>query len=364
MDKNPNILMVVPRLNIGGAETYVTTVATGLADRGYKVVVASWGGNLVKTLLAHNVEHFLVPIRLNATVAGFMLRWIIKNKNIDIIHANSAAAGFAALKASQNLKVPIVYTAHGILSHHKRDLELNKADEIICVSEFLRKVSIEQGFTANRLTTLYNGVDVNKFRPRLEDCNDMRSRLGIGHDEFVVGIVSRIKNSRQKGHNDLLEMFTKFGIPHKWRLLVVGKGMGLPALKRRAKQLGIGDKVCFAGLQHDVPQMMAAMDVVALPSSFETFGLVLVEASAMAKPVVAYAVGGTPEAVDDGHTGFVVPKGDIAGMYQRINELYANKDLALRIGENGMRRVHRMFNSELMLDNIIAVYNKVLARYE
>lgn len=357
------VLLVVPRLNIGGAETYVTTTALGLARRGVEVAVASWGGSLVESLAGAGIPHYLVPVRLNSCLASFMLGYIIRKNGIQIIHANSAAAGFAALKAGKRAGLPVVYTAHGVFGHQPKERVLADADKIICVSKFLYQRSLNTGVPADKLITIYNGIDLTKFAHQPDKTVMLRRELGFGEKDFVVGMVSRIKNLKTKGHGDVLAMLAKFRHQQagKWRLLVVGKGNGLRQFKAEARRLGIDNQICIAGYSTEVPQLMQTMDVLLLPSDFETFGLVLVEAMAMGKPVIAYAVGGTPEAVQDKATGFLIPKSDIDAMYEKLNLLYEQPEAAAAMGDKGVSRVKEMFNSEHMIDQLLDVYHGVLA---
>lgn len=364
MNAKPNILLTVPRLNIGGAESYVATAAACLAERGYNVSLASWGGHLADKLSRQGIRHFLIPIRLHVGLAAFLLERVIKQQKIDLVHANSAAAGLAAVRACTHLGVPCVYTAHGVLGHDPREQALGQADRIICVSDFLRRLIIERNFPEKRLVTLYNGVDTNLFYPNPAAGQAMRAKLGIKPEEFVIGIVSRIRNLHDKGHADVLAMLHRYAAQDNWKLLVVGKGRGFSALKSEVKRLGLTGKVCFAGFYEDVQPIMAAMDILALPSNFETFGLVLAEANAMGKPVVAYSVGGVPEAIADNETGFLVDKGDLSGLYEKIRRLAGDRKLTDRMGAAGRLRVQQQFTKEKMADQLIALYQTVLDEHE
>lgn len=363
MTQNPNILLVVPRLNIGGAEVHVATTALGLHRRNYNVTVASWGGHLADMLKAEGIKHYLVPIRLNAYLASLMLTPIIKQNNIQVVHAHAAAAAAAALKSCQKLNIPLLYTAHGSFGHNKQEYELQQADKIICVSEFLRQRSIEKGIKKDNLVVLYNGIDLTKFAPRPEQAAAIRQQFGIPKQAFVLGIISRIKNLEQKGHGDILRMLHKYQNQQArdWRLLVLGKGNGLSAVKQTAKKLGLFNRIHFAGHQTDISRLLQAMNVVVLPSQFETFGLVLAEAMAAAKPVVAYNVGGVPEVVDDGINGFMTAVGDIDAMYEKIKLLYETPSLAEKIGSQGLSKVQRLFDGEKMLDDLTLLYRQVIA---
>jgi glycosyltransferase involved in cell wall biosynthesis len=363
MSRNPTILLVVPRLNIGGAEACVVTTALGLHKRKYNVIVASWGGKLADMLKAEGIKHYLVPIRLNAYLVSLMLTLIIKKNKVNLVHAHSAAAASAALISCQKLNIPLIFTAHGTFGLIERERKLEHADRIICVSESLRQTTIERGFKKDNLIVLYNGVDYAKFTPRPEEGKAVRQELGISENAFVLGIISRIKNLNRKGHGDILHMLDKYQPQQAqdWRLLVLGKGNGLAKVKQTAKNTGLSHRVHFAGHQVDISRMLQAMDVVLLPSPYETFGLVLAEAMAAGKPVVAYNSGGVPEVVEDGVNGFLTAVGDIDAMYEKINLLYENPQLALTMGNNGLEKVQKLFGSEKMLDNLDLLYRQVVA---
>ncbi|HML34136.1 glycosyltransferase family 4 protein [Sporomusa sphaeroides] len=357
MSDKPSILFVVPRLNIGGAESHVITAATGLHRRGYRVLVASWGGSLVQILKREGIPHFLIPVRLNEHIIGTMLAYLIREHNIDIVHANSTAAGFGALHACRKCNVPLVYTAHGVLG--KPDLKLNEAKVIICVSNFLRNFLLDQGFEAHKLETVYNGIEVDRFAPDQNMYQDMRRKLGFADKHFVIGLIARIKNGKGKGHNDIFEVLRRNPQTQNWRFMLVGKGKGELSLKYKAFREKLWDRTVFCGHQVNVPLYMQAMDVVVLPSRIETFGLVLAEAQSMAKPVVAYATTGMIEAVEHTKSGLLVPYGNLDELYKAIS-IYANdRELAQRTGHYGRERVNNLFNAERMLDRLCTIYNRV-----
>lgn len=360
MSDKPRILLVVPRLNIGGAESYVVTAATGLKKRGYHVVVASWGGALVKVLKQQEIPHRLVPIRLSAKLTSLMLEYIIRRDSIDIVHANSAAAGLGALTACRKLDIPMVYTAHGVIGNNTAEMKLDSADAIICVSHFLKQLLITKGFSEDKLEVIYNGVGLDKFTFDPSKYQSMREEFGFSDQHFVLGLISRITNLHSKGHDAILQVLSTYPESKDWRVMVIGKGAGLWSLKRQVRKLGIEEQVVFCGYQSDVSQYMQAMDVVILPSKFETFGLVLAEAQCMSKPTVAYNVGGMAEAIEDGKTGTLVPYGDINALFTAI-KFYQNNITYGRIaGDNGRERVKSLFDSEIMVEKVINLYYRIL----
>ena len=353
------ILLVVPRFNIGGAESYVMTIALALQKLGHTIFVASGGGMLVERLNAVHIQHFFVPIRLNAQLAATLLKRIVIRHEIEIIHANSAAAGIAAVLVKRDLGIPVVYTAHGVFGHNPAEMTLNECDKMICVSEFVRRSAQSRGFTAEKLITIYNGIDIDKFHPKKENNIRIRNQYDIPQAAFTIAIVARIKNLRDKGHGDLLSVLSQHPDAKDWHLLIIGKGKALWKLKYQAWRLGIRERVHLAGHIVDVQDILDGVDVVALPSQFETFGLVLTEAMAMEKPIVTYAVGGTPEVLENGKEGFLVEKNNINALGERLNFLAGHQLERCSMGKAGRQRVIECFTSEKMMKQVLRVYDEL-----
>lgn len=355
-----NILLLVPRLNIGGAESYVALVARSLKLLGYNVYLASAGGALATKLQQEGIKHFFLPIRLSKYISGILLKRIIKKYNIEIIHANSEAAGIVAVKTRQkyNLDIPIVYTAHGVLPAKVKDI-INQVDKIIAVSNFSREAAIKEGFSANKIKVVYNGVDIDKFKPHEEKRNLLRKKYNIPQDAFTMIIVSRIKNLRNKGHQHLINILSKYEVSKNWHLVVIGKGKGLGGLKQKVKEYNLQDRVHLLGHKTDVENYEDMADVVVLPSYFETFGLVLAEGMAMEKPAVAFKVGGVPEVIEDNKTGFVVDYDNDDELVEKLAILAKNPDLCKQMGINARKKVVKDFANEIMIKKLEVIYDSL-----
>lgn len=351
---------MVPRLNIGGAETYVATLARALKERGYHVALASWGGHWAKKLKEEGIPHYLVPIRLNPQLASMLLEKVIKKEKIDLVHANSCDGGRAVYPVCTKMGLPWILTAHGTFGREKRHEVLKYADKIICVSSFLQNELITKaGLDANKLLTIYNGINLDDFD--LQGYNpSLKEELGLREEDYVIGIISRIWQINTKGHDDLFQVLLNYPERISWKLLIVGKGRALSALKKRAQELKISHRVIFTGHRIDIPQLLGCMDVFAFPSSFETFGLAAAEASAIGKPVVAYAVGGVPEVVENGKTGFLVNYRDVEALGNRLDQLYLNPDMKKKMGLLGRERAEKLFDGKEMVEKITLLYTKVL----
>lgn len=351
-----NILLMVPRLNIGGAETYTAEVAESLKSRGYNVYTASGGGMLAKKLAKEGIKNFFLPMRFSTDLSAFMLIWIVKKYNIELIHANSAAAGITAVKFKQRYKnLPVVFTAHGIFGGNKREYLLNDCDKIICVSKFLQDEVVKKGFNPDKMVTVYTGIDTEKFSSKRID-NTLRKQLNIPENAFTMALVARIKNLTNKGHLDMVNIFRYHAECKNWHLIVIGKGKSLCKLKSMIKQYNLEHNIHCIGHQIDVAKYVAICDAVVLPSYFETFGLALAEGLAMGKPGVTYNVGGCPEVVIDGQTGFVAKYKDEEEFYQKLHILATNKEFCHQMGQNARKYVQDHFGYEYMIDFLERLY--------
>lgn len=355
-----NILLIVPRLNIGGAETYTALIAEKLYQRGYKVFTASGGGALADKLSQKGISNFWLPIRFSTTLSAFILKHIIKKYNIDLIHANSAAAGITALKVKKYYNnIPIIYTAHGILNNNHKEFILNNCDKIICVSKFLEKDCIQKGFDKNKLITIYTGIDNNKFNHKI-DGSAILKQLNIPQDAFVLSLVARIKNLTNKGHLDMLNILKNHKDTKNWHLIIIGKGKSLHKLKSIIKQYHLEHQVHCVGHQIDVTKYVASSKVIVLPSYFETFGLSLAEGMAMGKPGVTYNVGGCPEVVQNNKTGFVVDYKNEEAFYQKLLILSKDKDLYTKMAKNAEIDIKNRLSCDIMMDKLEYIYNEYI----
>lgn len=356
-----NILLVVPRLNIGGAESYVAEVARSLKQQGWNVYTASGGGMLAQQLCAEGIKHFFVPIRFNKYLAAFLLSRIVKKHHIDIVHANSEAAGIAAVltRSCLGVDVPIIYTAHGIMPSKVKKY-INQCDAIVSVSRFSREQAVKEGFDAQKIEVIYNGIDTEKFRPGRQDGALLRQKYGIPHDAFTMIITSRIKNLRNKGHKHLLDIMHHYEKASSWHLIIIGKGRGMTDLRHLIKKYGLENRVHLLGHKNDVENYLDMADAVVLPSYFETFGLVLAEGMAMAKPAAAFAVGGIPEVIDDGRTGFLAPMGDDKALFDKLNFLAEHRDICRQMGQAAREKIKADFSKEMMMEKLLKVYEKCL----
>jgi glycosyltransferase involved in cell wall biosynthesis len=216
---------------------------------------------------------------------------------------------------------------------------------------------------------VYNSTDTTRFDPAVVQGGSLRSRLGIAGHIPLVGLVGRF--TVWKGHLDLVTAFAQVraAIPDA-RLVLVGRATGidtegdlsyLAQIRQRISDLNLTDGVDWVDWVSDTPGLMKDLDVLALPSWEEPFGLVVTEAMAMERPVVAYGSGAVPEIITDGVDGLVVPPRDPDALAQGLVSLLRDPERRAAMGRRGRQRVVTDFGPRRQADEVTAVY-RALAR--
>jgi glycosyltransferase involved in cell wall biosynthesis len=210
----------------------------------------------------------------------------------------------------------------------------------IAVSHAVQRwASRQYALPPQRIRVVYNGCDIERFAAPAPDARArIRHQLNIDEDAALIGLLGRVLVS-QKGQNLMIGLMPELRCrrPHAV-LLIVGEGPDLESCQRLAARLALGDSVRFAGPRSDIPDLLAAVDVVVVPSlAEEAFGFVALEASAAGRPVVAFRSGGLPEVVRHDESGLLVPKGNAEGLLNAIVHILSHPDLAARLGDNGRR---------------------------
>ena len=229
-------------------------------------------------------------------------------------------------------------------------------NRIITISDALGSWLVEiEGLPPKKLSTVHYALDVNRFR------SSTAGELSFEASKPVIGTVSRLIH--QKGIHVLLQAFAACARQHPTiSLVVVGDGPERSALENSAKELGIDHRVHFLGYRSDVDRILPHMDIFTLPSFGEGFGLVLLEAMAHSKPVVATDVMSIPEIVENGKTGFLVPAKDISALAQALDTLIEDPGLRDQFGKAGYQRVREEFTIEGMVGKTIKEYAEATER--
>ena len=232
---------------------------------------------------------------------------------------------------------------------------------VIAVSEAARDFLVRvKRYPADKVVVVPNGRDLSALVPGRER-ESARKELGLDYHTPIVGVVGRLED--QKGHRYLLDAWPAVtrDFPDA-RLLVVGDGSRRATLEAQVGALAIAPSVIFTGFRADVARMLDAIDVLALPSLYEGMPLTAIEAAAMARPVVATAVDGTPEVVEHGVTGFLVPPANPPALGGALVTLLADGERARQMGAAGRRRTLERFDLGRQVEATAAVYRSVMTR--
>jgi len=221
----------------------------------------------------------------------------------------------------------------------------------------VRETLIKCGVPGDKVQVIHHGTDVEAFARITEGRSEMRASLGIPEDSVAVGIVGRI--APEKGHAVLLEAFQKIHARYPLFLVIVGNGPDEELIRTRAAEMGLADKVLFTGFRDDVNNILNALDIVTVPSTWnEPCSAVVQQGMAVSKPIIGTRAGGTPEMVIDDETGFLVPPSDPDALADALARLSGDAFLRKRLGTAGKERVEELFSLRVMTDKIEALYQR------
>lgn len=359
------IVQLVIGGEVAGGQVVALELARAARTRGDDVVFAAPRPGPFSEALAG--EGF--PVRfadLNRTFnlrAARGLRSLLRDA--ELLHTH----GLAASNVLSRLVSPVPVIAHLHIENHFRaptepvlrrldNATARRCARLVAVSEDTRRAYVRQGYPAERIEVIYNGV-----RPPSTGAagnGDLRAELDIPPGAPLIGEIARL--CAVKGQRELIAALTL--LDPRVRLLLVGKdleqgGAFEVGLRQEAERLGVGDRVVFAGFRDDVGSLLEELDVLVLPSWTEGLPLIVLEAMTHGRPVVATPVGGTPEVVADGETGLLVPPRDPAGLAEAIGRLLAEPELRARMGEAGRSRVAERFSADEMTRRVLEVYDEV-----
>jgi glycosyltransferase involved in cell wall biosynthesis len=228
-----------------------------------------------------------------------------------------------------------------------------RVGKVIAVSSEIHSLLCRR-YTSDKVIRIHNGINLHKISYK-RDRYSVRRSLGIAGDECIVGAVGRL--TRVKGHDELLRAFRllKESIVHS-KCLIVGDGPLMSELTLLARTLGIANDVIFVGHRDDVYDLINCMDIFVLPSLHEGIPMVLLEALALGKPVIASSVGGVPEVVSHGKTGLLVKPGSAKELVQSMTLLIREKAYGDVLSKAGQELVLDRFSATQMANQTAAVY--------
>lgn len=367
--------------SVGGSGVVATELGMKLADRGHDVHFITSSIPFRLTEYRPNITVHLVEVNqysvfkyppYDITLASKVAE-VIDLFDLDIIHAHYAVPHAVCAELGRNMAkkkgVGVVTTLHGTdITVIGQDLEMQPAirygiessDAVTAVSESL---ALETNITLNgqyAIEVIPNSIDESMYYPMRDE--RLKRHYGIEPDEIVVIHISNFRPVKRI--DDTIAAFAIASKDRAMRLLLVGDGPEMGQTRRRAKELGIYDKIIFAGKQEHVAQLLAISDIHLLLSEKEAFGLVVLEAMAVGVPSVVSSAGGLPEVIQDGKTGFIVPTYDVKTAADRIGKLADDAALREELAEEGICDTRRRFDSNQVVRAYELLYERVCAQYE
>jgi len=359
------ILHTESSLGWGGQEKRVMREILGLSRESFRPLLACQPGSRIgENAQGHGlrVEYVKMKTNFNPLAVAHFIR-LYQRYSVDIVHTHSSADSWMASTAAKlSPRQPmVVRTRHLSASFNNRLIYTFMADRVITVGDSTRRYMIqEKGIPEGRVLTIPTGVDLTEFDPE-KIRENLRERLGISPETPVFGTVAVFR--RLKGHHNLLEAVPEVvhSVPGA-KLLLVGEGPQENNLLRMIEAKGIGASVIMPGFRDDIARVLNTLDVFVFPSLQEALGTAILEAMAMKKPVVASRVGGIPEVVADGRTGYLVPPEDPGAIAESVIRLLKSADLGREMGLEGRKFVEARYDNRLMLQRLETLYRELMGR--
>ncbi len=380
---------IITRLIIGGAQENTLFTVDGQHHRHGDQVCLMTGpargpeGSLEDRARQRGLDlRIIPPLRRNLSPwydfhAYRAVKRALRDYRPDLVHTHSSKAGILGRRAAWSLGIPCVHTIHGASFHYGQPrllyeayrtaerMAANWCQHFITVCDAMTRQYVEAGIAPeSKFTTVYSGMDVDRFLQPPESPQAVRRRLGLADDDIVVVKVARLFSL--KGHEYLIEAAPRIvaAVP-RVRFVFVGDGILREQYEQQIRRLGLQDHFVFVGLvpPDHVSSYVHAADIVAHTSVWEGLARVLVQGLLAGRPVVSFDIDGAPEVCLDGQTGILVPPRRTTPLADAIIRLAEDETLRHRLGETGRRKFTEPFRHEYMTQRIRDVYEQVLSRW-
>src|SRR5216110_3268774 len=360
----------------GGSGIVGSELGKELAERGHTVHFISSAlptrlTELNERVRFHEVEMMSYPLfehQPYTLALATKMATVAETEKLDLLHVHYAIPhSISAILARESIKahryLPVITTLHGtditLVVADRSYLPITKyaleqSDGVTAISNYLKQATIEH-FGFDRIEVIPNFVCPDEYKPKI-DC-DLRAALSPDGLPVMV----HVSNFRAvKRPVDCVEIFARVLQKTKARLVMVGDGSERTNCIHRARCLGVADECIFVGKQPNIVDYLCASDILLLPSEQESFGLAALEAMACELPVIASRVGGLPEVVDDGETGFLSPVGDVDKMADDVVRLLADKKFRRQMGRAARTSAIERYSTHIIIPKYIEFYERVL----
>jgi glycosyltransferase involved in cell wall biosynthesis len=370
-DPRIHVVQATFGMGIGGMERMIMDLCRYVDPAKFRFTVCCLS---VRGPLADQLEADGVPVifcanqtRIGKYLRGLEIGRILRQQRADILHTHNTTAFIDGLIGARIAGVPVmIHTDHcknypiewrWTIAEH---LASRLVDRMVAVSHHTTsELMAFEKIPASKLSVIHNGI--NPRLTRTVSLDALRRELGFAADQAIVGTIGRLEP--QKGLDLLLE-----AVPHvvrscpQARFLIVGGGSLETELKAQAAALGVADRIVFTGWRADAVDLMQLVDCFVSTSHFEGLPMVMLEAMAFAKPVVATAVGGVPEILENGFNGFGIGTRDPALVASALLRVLKDDILRRRLGQNSRQRYEERFTAQTMAADYQRLYERYLEK--
>lgn len=371
------ILFIIDNLEFGGGERGFLQLIKGLDKQRYNIHVASKpSGKFAESIREMDIP--LLPLimenKYNPIIVGKLTHIINKGK-YQIVHSQGARCDFfsrIAVRLSQRpylistIQMPVdgfnVNTLRKSVYRFFDRFSEKYVDRFIVVSDVLKSILINSHhIPSDKIVKIYNGVEMARFN--LDFCDQkspkVRKSFGLNSSHTVIGAIGRF--TWQKGFKYLIHSIPSIIQNHpRTKFLLVGEGPLKKELEDLAGKLNIKENIIFPGFRNNIDNILSAVDIFVVPSILEGFPMVILEAMAMARPIIASNIPGISEQIINGSTGILVPPKSSEAISKTLTDLIVNQNKAKRIGEKAMAYVNSNFSVEKMVFKTQKIYQELL----
>jgi N-acetyl-alpha-D-glucosaminyl L-malate synthase BshA len=371
----------------GGSGAVATELGIELAKMGNCVHFISYGlpfrlNKFYKNVIFHEVEVMSYPLfkyppyTLSLSVK---MSEVIESEKLDLLHVHyampHATSAYLAQKIIGEDRIKFITTLHGtditLVGKHHSFFEITKfsienSNGITCVSEYLKKLTGQTFNIKRNMEVIHNFVDTEKYKRDESISKKMEGGDNNGFDSSFIEkddlVICHISNFRPvKRVQNIIKAFCIISREVKSKLLLVGDGPEVSRCRIIADKLGLLDKIYFTGIQENIVPLLNLSDIYMLPSKSESFGLSALEALSCSVPVIGTKVGGLPEVVEDGKSGFLVNPDDVDDIAVSALKILGDCKQKQKMSEEARKRA-LLFDSRIIVPKYMDYYNEILAK--
>lgn len=360
----------------GGSGVIASELAIGLAERGHEVHIISYATPFRLTSFYHNV--FIHEVQISsyplfkfppyALGLATKLAEVAEEYDLDILHAHYAvphtSSAYLAKHILRSEKLKIITTLHGTditlvgqdqTFYRVIKFNIEESDGVTAVSNYLCERTMKDFNIEREIRVIHNFIDTNRCKEKEDTCT---KSYFAPHGESVLIHASNFRPVKRV--SDIIHLLARLKARIPVKLILVGEGPDRPSVQRLVKDLNLVNDVYFMGEQDYIEKLLKCADLFVLPSQQESFGLVALEAQACGVPVIGTTIGGIPEAVEHGSTGYLVSVGDIDSMAKYSLDLLTDVSTYKKFQKQAIKRTRDLFNKDMIITQYENYYKEIL----